>query len=129
MEYTFVRYLDLTYPLDCVDDVLRCICLRSVPDDGSDHSRDVGLRESARIDASEWYDFLLFSSSVSIYHTVSCSHFVPSFPVCYHFRFLVLCVLVSRWLKTLCFLLCRENNLWVFKRQQRFADTAVNKKN
>lgn len=53
-EFFFVDYYEITAPLDKIDEVLICICLKRATDNETDHSSHFDSSQCDRIEVGEW---------------------------------------------------------------------------
>ena len=64
-QYAFVQYMEVTKPLNGVDEALDCVCLRWSTDDEIDRTIDIPNQLNvSHIETAEWYDLLPFSSII-----------------------------------------------------------------
>lgn len=78
-EFALIQYFEITSPIDSVDRVLRCLCLRWATDDEVDLTVNENLSSADIIEVGEWYGVVPFSSVRSVHHIVRSNYCVSSF--------------------------------------------------
>lgn len=78
-EFAFVRYFEITPPIDNVDRVLNCLCLRWATGDECDRTITPDLQADDTMKVGEWYGVIPFSSITSVHHIVRSNYSVYPF--------------------------------------------------
>lgn len=69
-KFRFVQDFEATSSVHKIDREFKCVCLRSISDDGLDHFLNFDIDNPITFEASEWYAQTGFSSIPSEHHIV-----------------------------------------------------------
>lgn len=80
-EMAFVQYMEFTPPIDNVDDILNCLCLRWSTSDEIDYTQPGAENKPVHniLETGEWYDIIDFNTICSSVHVLRSNFGIDSF--------------------------------------------------
>lgn len=77
--YTFVQHFDITIPIDEIDNVLNCVCLRWATRDEFGYTINFKSSSQNKVEIGEWYGLVPLASVILGFHIFQSNYAVQPF--------------------------------------------------